>query len=79
MKSRGSRRNVSWILTKKLDTSAGPGKIKRREVSWTLTKKIDNSADLGEIKSREVSWTQKVGLFFCLSCFPTAVLRTLSL
>ena len=26
------RREVSWTLTKKLDTSAGPGEIKRREV-----------------------------------------------
>ena len=35
------RREVSWTLTKKLDTFAGPGEIKRREVSWTLTKKLD--------------------------------------
>ena len=26
------RRQVSWTLTKKLDTFAGPGEIKRREV-----------------------------------------------
>ena len=26
------RREVSWALTKKLDTFAGPGEIKRREV-----------------------------------------------
>ena len=26
------RREVSWTLTKKLDTSAGQGEIKRREV-----------------------------------------------
>ena len=36
------RREVSWTLTKKLETLfAGPGEIKRREVSWTLTKKLD--------------------------------------
>ena len=26
------KRDVSWILTKKLDAFAGPGEIKRREV-----------------------------------------------
>ena len=35
------RREVSWTLTKKLDTFAGPGEIKSREVdlgseSWTF-------------------------------------------
>ena len=44
---------MSWILTKKLDASAGPGEIKRREVSWILTKKLDVSAGPGEIKRRE--------------------------
>ena len=48
------RREVSWTLTKKLDTFAGPGEIKRREVSWTLTKKLDTFAGPGEIKRREV-------------------------
>ena len=48
------RREVSWTLSKKLDTSAGPGEIKRREVSWTLTKKWDTFAGPGEIKRREV-------------------------
>ena len=52
------RREVSWTLTKKLDTFAGPGEIKRREVSWTLTKKLDTFAGPGEIKRREaVSYT----------------------
>ena len=32
---------MSWTLTKKLDTFAGPGETKRKEVSWTLTKKLD--------------------------------------
>ena len=50
---------MSWTLTKKLDTFAGPGEIKRREVSWTLTKKLDTFAGPGEIKRREVSWTLK--------------------
>ena len=48
------RREVSWTLTKKLDTFAGPREIKRREVSWTLTKKLDTFAGPGEIKRREV-------------------------
>ena len=47
------RREVSWILTKKLDSFASPGEIKRREVSWILTKKLDSFAGPGEIKRRE--------------------------
>ena len=39
---------MSWTLTKKLDTFAGPGEIKRREVSWSLTK-LDAFAGPGEI------------------------------
>ena len=54
------RREVSWTITKKLDTFASPGEIKRREVSWTLTKKLDTFASPGEIKRREVSWTLKL-------------------
>ena len=51
------RREVSWTLTKKLNTFEGPGEIKRREVSWTLTKKLNTFEGPGEIKRREVSWT----------------------
>ena len=47
---------MSWTLTKKLDTFAGPGEIKRREVE------LDPQVSPGEIMSREVeldseSWT----------------------
>ena len=47
---------MSWTLTKKLDTFAGPGEIKRREVV------LDPQVSPEEIKSREVemgseSWT----------------------
>ena len=47
---------MSWTLTKKLDTFAGPGEIKRREVE------LDPQVSPGEIKNREVelgseSWT----------------------
>ena len=42
------RREVSWTLTKKLDTFACPGEIKRREVV------LDHQVSPGEIKSREV-------------------------
>ena len=47
---------MSWTLTKKLDTFAGPGEIKRREVV------LDPQVSPEEIESREVelgseSWT----------------------
>ena len=42
------RREVSWTLTKKLDTFAGPGEIKRREVE------LDPQVIPEEIMSREV-------------------------
>ena len=50
------RREVSWTLTKKLDTFAGPGEIKRREVV------LDPHVSPEETMSREVelgseSWT----------------------
>ena len=50
------RREVSWTLTKKLDTFAGPGEMTRREVV------LDPQVSPEEIKSREVelgceSWT----------------------
>ena len=48
------RREVSWTLTKKLDTFGGPGEIKRREVSWTLTKKLDTFVGPGETRRMEV-------------------------
>ena len=48
---------MSWILTKKLDSFAGPGETKRREVSWTLTKKLDSFTCPSEIERSEVSWT----------------------
>ena len=62
---------MSWTLTKKLDTFAGPGEIKRREVV------LDHQVSPEEIKRMELgseSW-----IFFCLSCFSTAELRTSSL
>ena len=62
------RREVSWTLTKKLDSAfAGPGEIRRREVSWTLTKKLGSFAGPGEIKTREVSWTHEEVKLFCRS------------
>ena len=47
---------MSWTLTKKLDTFAGPSEIKKREVV------LDPQVSPEEIKSREVelgsqSWT----------------------
>ena len=50
------RREVSWTLTKKLDTFADPGEIKKREVV------LDHQVSPEEIMSREVelgseSWT----------------------
>ena len=56
------RREVSWTLTKKLDTFASPGEIKRREVRGTLTKKLDTFAGPGEIKRREVVLDPQVSL-----------------
>ena len=50
------RREVSWTLTKKLDTFADPGEIKRREVV------LDPQVSPEEIKSREVELGLKVGL-----------------
>ena len=50
------RREVSWTLTKKLDTFAGPGVIKRREVV------LDPQVSPEEFKSRRWSWALKVEL-----------------
>ena len=44
------RREVSWTLTKKLDTFAGPGEIKRREVV------LDPQVSPEENKIRGWSW-----------------------
>ena len=50
------RREVSWTLTKKFDTFAGPGEIKRRQVE------LDPQVSPEEIKSRETELDLKVGL-----------------
>ena len=47
---------MSWTLSKKLDSFAGPGKIKRREVV------LDPQVSPAEIKSREVELGLKVRL-----------------
>ena len=61
---------MSWTLTKKSDTFAGPGEMTRREVV------LDPQVSPEEIKSREVELGLKLD-FFCVSnCFSTAVLRT---
>ena len=64
---------MSWTLTKKLDSSAGPGEIERREVvpgpsSWP---RRDHEQG-GGARFRKLD-------LFCFSCYSTAVLRTLSL
>ena len=52
---------MSWTLTKKLDTFAGPGEIKRRVdlSSWTL--KLAQK----RWRTGRWSWALKVGLLFC--------------
>ena len=57
------RREVSWTLTKKLDTFAGPGEIKGREVV------LDPQVSPEEIKSREVELGLRAGLLL-LQLFP---------
>ena len=47
---------MSWTLTKKLDTFAGPGEIKRREVV------LDPQVSREEIKNRRWSWALKTAL-----------------
>ena len=54
---------MSWTLTKKLDTFAGPGEIKRRAVV------LDPQVSPEEIKSREVELGLRVGLL-SLQLFP---------
>ena len=49
---------MSWTLTNKLDSFAGPGDMKRREVNWTLSNKLDSFAgpdqeERGELDSHE--------------------------
>ena len=50
------RREVSWTLTKKLDTFEGPGDIKRREMV------LDPQVSPEEVKSRKVELGLKIGL-----------------
>ena len=62
------RRKVSWTVTKKLDTFAGPGEIKRREVV------LDPQVSPEEIKSREVelgseSWTSYASVVSQQRCY----------
>ena len=59
------RREVSWTLSKKLDSFAGPGEIKRREVV------LDPEVTPEEIKSREVELGLRVGLLL-LQLFPSS-------
>ena len=54
---------MSWTLTKKLDTSVGPGEIRRREMV------LDPQVSPEEIKSREVELGLRVRLF-SLQLFP---------
>ena len=54
---------MSWTLTKKLDTFAGPGEIKRREVV------LDPQVSPEQIKSREVELGLRAGLLL-LQLFP---------
>ena len=65
---RDKRMKVSWTLTKKLDTFAGPGEIKRREVG------LDPQVSPEEIKSREVglgskSWTSFASVATQQQCY----------
>ena len=53
------RREVSWTLTKKLHSFAGPGEIKRREVV------LDPQVSPEDIKSREVELGSESWDFFC--------------
>ena len=53
------RREVSWTLTKKLDTFAGPGEIQRREVV------LDPQVSPEEIMSTEVELGCESWTFFC--------------
>ena len=63
---------MSWTLTKKLDTFAGPGEINRREVV------LDPQVSPGEIKSREVELGGESWISFLLQVvFSAAVHRTL--
>ena len=49
-------RELSWTLTKKLETFVSPGEIKRREVV------LDPQVSSEDIRSREVELGLKVGL-----------------
>ena len=52
------RREVSWTLTKKLDTFASPGEIKTKRRKVVLDPQVSPE----EIRSREVELGLKVGL-----------------
>ena len=59
---------MSWILTKKLDSFAGPGEIKRREVV------LDPQVSPEEIMSREVElgpegWTSFASVVSQQQCY----------
>ena len=59
---------MSWTLTKKLDTFAGPGEIKRREGV------LDPQVSTEEIMSREVelgseSWTSFASAVIQQQCY----------
>ena len=76
---------MSWTLTKKLDSFAGPGEIKRREmvldpqVSPEEIKRrevvLEPQVSPEEIKSREVELGSESGLVFCFRYSSTAVLQ----
>ena len=78
---------MSWTLTKKLDSFAGPGEIKRREVVLDPQEspeeikrrevELDPQESPGEIKRREVELGSGSWTIFCFSCSSKAVLRTL--
>ena len=62
------KREVSWTLTKKLDSFAGPSEIKRREVI------LDPQVSPEEIKNREVelgseSWTSFASVVSQQQCY----------
>ena len=65
---------MSWTLTKKLDSFAGPDEIKRREVHGAGPSREPRR----DQEQRGGAGLRKLDLFY-FGCFSTAVLRTLSL
>ena len=64
---------MSWNLTKKLDTFAGPSEMKRRDVSWNLTKKFSRHLCGSRRDQEEGGGAGLTKLdFFCFGCFSTA-------